>query len=353
MTDKPPRRKRYKGTHPRRFDEKYKELAPDKFPDEVAKVRAAGRTPAGTHVPVMPAEVLAALDPQPGDVVLDCTLGYGGHTAALWERVRGSDPFSVPEKGEKGSDPFFVGMDLDAVQLKRTSARLTQAGVHIRAHHNNFAGIGKVLAAEGLIGVDCLLADLGLSSMQLDDPARGFGFKHDGPLDMRMDATRGVTAAQLIADSDEEALAELLRDYADEPRAEELAATLKRELPTRTKALEQAVLRVHGLSRFKKRGARDRHPAAAVFQALRMAVNREPANLEHLLRSLPYLLNEGGRAAIITFHSGEERRVREALSAGAAQGLFRGVDLDGIRPTRDEIYANPRSRSARLFTARK
>ncbi len=350
MTEKPPRRKRYKGTHPRRFSEKYKELAPDKFPEEAAKVRAAGRTPAGTHVPVMLAEVLEALDPKPGEVVLDCTLGYGGHTAALWERVRGSDPLSVPERG---SDPFFIGIDLDERQLPRTTTRLTQAGVRIRAHHTNFAGIGNVLAAEGLTGVDCLLADLGLSSMQLDDPARGFGFKHDGPLDMRMDASRGVTAAQLIADTDEEALAELLRDYADETRAEQIAAALKRELPKRTKELELCVLQVHGLTRFKKRGARDRHPAAAVFQALRMAVNREPANLEHLLRSLPWLLNSGGRAAVITFHSGEERRVREAFNAGVQQGLFSSAETAGIRPSREEVHANPRARSARLFTARR
>lgn len=336
MTEKPPRRKRYKGTHPRRFDQKYKELAPDKYPDEVAKVRASGRTPAGTHVPVMLAEVLEALAPKPGEVVLDCTLGYGGHASAL-----------------AASGARVIATDLDADELARTVRRLAETGIGISAHRSNFAGIGNVLAVEGLTGVDCLLADLGLSSMQLDDPARGFGFKHDGPLDMRMDASRGVTAAQLIADTDEETLAELLHDYADEPRAEEIAAALKRELPTRTKELERCVLQVHGLTRFKKRGARDRHPAAAVFQALRMAVNREPANLEHLLRSLPYLLNPGGRAAIITFHSGEERRVREAFSAGLQQSLFSSADTDGVRPTREEVHANPRARSARLFTARK
>lgn len=337
MEPRPPRRKRYAGTHPRRFEEKYKELAAE--PSTLEHVRASGRTPAGTHVPVMLSEVLAALAPVAGDVLLDCTLGYGGHTRAL---------AAVP--GLR-----LIATDLDGQELARTTARLAGEGISVSAHHTNFAGIGNVLAAEGLAGVDCLLADLGLSSMQLDRPERGFGFKVAGPLDMRMDTTRGITAARLIADTDEEALAALLGELGDEPRADEIAAAMKRELPQNTRDLKRLVLRAHGFdpSRYRKRGARDQHPAARVFQALRMAVNRETANLEHLLRTLPYVLNPGGRAAIITFHSGEERRVREGLTQAAQQGLFAAVDADGQRPTREEIHANPRARSARLFTAHK
>lgn len=336
MTDMPPRRKRYRGTHPRKFDERYKELDPSKYPDEVAKVRAGGRTPAGTHVPVMLAEVLAALAPRPGEVALDCTLGYGGHAKAL--ALAGAR---------------VIATDLDAAELSRTTARLADAGIRISAHHTNFAGIGNVLAAEGLTGVDCLLADFGLSSMQLDDPARGFGFKHDAPLDMRMDASRGITAAQLIADSGEEMLVEILNEFGDEPMSEAIAAALKNETPQTTHALARIVLQAHGLTKFKKRSARDQHPAARVFQALRIAVNRETANLEHLLRTLPYLLNPSGRAALITFHSGEKQRVRDALQAGLKQGLYAEADLEGKRPTGAEVYENPRARSATLFTARR
>ena len=332
MNEKPPRRKRYKGTHPRRFEEKYKELDPGAYPDEAEKVRQSGRTPAGTHVPVMLTEVIQGLAPKPGDVALDCTLGYGGHSAAL------------AETGAR-----VIATDLDSAELARTVARLNERGITISAHHTNFAGIGKVLAAEGLSGVDCLLADLGLSSMQLDDPARGFGFKLDAELDMRMDTTRGVTAAEFIAQTDEETLAAILTELGDEPKAAEIAAALKEAPPTRTGELTRLVLTVNGLTKFKKRNARDQHPAARVFQALRMSVNRETENLDQLLRTLPYLLNPGGRAALITFHSGEERRVRDALQTGLEAGLYARVDVEGQRPTGAEVFANPRSRSAKLF----
>jgi 16S rRNA (cytosine1402-N4)-methyltransferase len=174
VDEKPKRRKRYSGTHPKRFDEKYKELNPEKYAETVAHVRASGRTPAGTHVPIMVAEVLAALDPKAGEVVFDCTLGYGGHTEALAR-----------------SGARMIATDVDATELARTVERLRKRGVEVSAHHTNFAGVGNVLAEHGLAGVDCILADLGVSSMQLDDPVRGFGFKHDGPLDMRMDTARG------------------------------------------------------------------------------------------------------------------------------------------------------------------
>jgi 16S rRNA (cytosine1402-N4)-methyltransferase len=335
MDAKPPRRKRYSGTHPRRFEEKYKELQPQAYPSEHAKVRAQGRTPAGTHVPIMLREVREALHPRPGETVLDCTLGYGGHAEAL------------ARAGAR-----VIGIDLDAAELARTAARLEAAGLRVSAHHTNFAGIGGVLAAEGVAGVDCLLADLGISSMQLDDPARGFAFKRDGALDMRMDQTRGRTAAELIRQIDEQTLAEMLRDC-DEPYADKLAAMIKHEQPQTTHALAQLTLRAHGLdaTKYRKRRAADQHPAARVFQALRIAVNRETENLDQLLRTLPYILNPGGRAALITFHSGEERRVREALQHGQTQGHYQPTDTTGQRPTREEIHNNPRARSARLFTA--
>ena len=338
MEEKHKRRKRYKGTHPRRFAEKYKELEPEKYPETVAHVRASGRTPAGTHVPVLLNEVLRALDPQPGETVLDCTLGYGGHTEAM----------------SRQAQVRAFATDIDADELRRTVARLAKLGMDVSAHHTNFAGIGNVLTDHGLGGVDCVLADLGLSSMQLDDPKRGFGFKNDGPLDMRMDPARGIPASLLIAQTDEEKLAKILHDFGDEQLAERIAAALKRDLPKTTFELSTVVLRAYGFAdgSYRKRGARDQHPAARVFQALRVAVNRENENLDQLLRTLPYILNPGGRAAVITFHSGEERRVRESFKAGLDAGLYADADLEGVAPSRDEVYANPRARSARLFTAK-
>ena len=331
--DKPPRRKRYAGTHPRRFEERYKELETARFPEQAAKIRAQGRTPAGTHVPVMLTEVLAALEPHDWQTFLDCTLGYGGHTEAIAPRVART-----------------IALDVDAEEQARTVARLQARNVAISAHHANFAGIAKVLKAENLQCVDLLLADLGVSSMQLDRSERGFSYKNSGPLDMRMDRSRGQTAAQLLESLSEKEIATILRELGDEPQAEKIAAALKAEPPKSANDLTVLVLRTKGMApRHRQKSAAETHPAARVFQALRMAVNKETENLESLLRNLPYVLNAGGRAAIITFHSGEERRVREALSAGLASGLYEKGDTEGATPSRDEIYNNPRSRSARLF----
>lgn len=336
---KPPRRKRYAGTHPRKFAQRYKELDPKRFPAQQQKIRAQGRTPAGTHVPILLAEVIAALRPQPGQTALDCTLGYGGHAEPLARAV--------------APGGRVIGIDLDATELPGTTRRLQDLELAFTAHHTNFAGAGNVLAAEGLAGVDCLLADLGVSSMQLDRPERGFGFKNDGPLDMRMDQTRGKDAAALIRETDAETLAEWLRDYGDEPEAEKVAAAIKTRQPATTRELSDAILRAKGIDpgKLRRRSARDHHPAARAFQALRMAVNREAANLDQLLRVLPYLLNAGGRAAIITFHSGEERRVRAAFEQGRSEGLYTTIDTTGVTAGREEVYNNPRARSARLFTA--
>jgi 16S rRNA (cytosine1402-N4)-methyltransferase len=330
---RPPRRKRYSGTHPRRFDERYKELDSAKFPELAAKLRARGRTPAGTHVPVMLPEVLAALAGRPNDVFLDCTLGYGGHTEAMAPLVA-----------------RIIALDLDAEEQARSAARLKARGIGLSAHHANFAGIPKVLKAEGIPGVDLLLADLGVSSMQLDRPERGFSLKGDTPLDMRMDRSRGRGAAQFLQEIEESALALILSDFGDEAHAAEIAAAIKRAPPQTGRELTQIVLEAKGLARFRSKGSGDAHPAARVFQALRVAVNREMENLGALLRDLPWVLNQGARAAIITFHSGEERRVREALAAGTRAGHFT-LGAQGQAPAREEVLANPRARSARLFSA--
>ncbi|TAH37371.1 MAG: 16S rRNA (cytosine(1402)-N(4))-methyltransferase RsmH [Planctomycetota bacterium] len=332
---RPPRRARYRGTHPRRFEERYKELDPARFPREVEKVRARGHTPAGTHVPVLLAEVLEVLRPAPGGVILDCTLGHGGHAAALAQRV-------LP--GGRA-----IGIDADAEELERTRARLAAQGLPVAAHQGNFAGALQVLAAEGLEVVDIVLADLGVSSMQLDRPERGFSWKHDGPLDMRMDRARGVSAAEWLRSASEEQLRAALESWGEDPDAAAVAAVIKAQPPASTGELLRLILQAKRLDpgAVKRRRRGDGHPAARTFQALRMAVNREIPNLEHLLRILPRLLRPGGRAAILSFHSGEDRRVKQAFARGRAAGVY-AAGGGPVPPSPAEVAANPRARSARL-----
>ncbi len=211
--DKPRRRPRYRGKNPRHFHEKYKEHQPERYPDLVAKVLAGGRTPAGTHRPIMVHEILEVLTPRPGETAVDCTLGYGGHACELLTAV---------QPGGR-----LLGIDADPIELSRTEARLPTLGYPPEAlivRRMNFAGVAHFLAELAPDGADLLLADLGASSMQLDDPARGFTFKVEGPLDMRMDPSRGRTAADMLSQLGESSLARLLAENSDLPHALELAA---------------------------------------------------------------------------------------------------------------------------------
>lgn len=326
------RRKRYSGTHPKRFDEKYKELGAD--PDAVAKAKARGSTPAGTHIPIMLPEVLDAMSPLEGAVVLDCTLGWGGHAEALVRR---------------GAE--VIGLDRDAVELARTASRLEGAGVPVRTFHTNYAGAAKALRDCGLDGVDALLADLGVSSMQLDRPERGMSFKTDGPLDMRMDTSRGESAAQWLRKAEESEIAGALALYGDEPDAAAIAAAIKARPPKTTWGLVEAVRAAKKLEAgaLKKRTAFSSHPAARTFQALRIAVNGELQALGQLLRDLPWLMRPGGRAVFLTFHSGEERLLREALAQQEGLGLWAGPPAEPRKASGPEVRENPRARSARLW----
>ncbi len=343
----PPRRRRprYAGTHPRRFEERYKERDPDKYPAIDAHVRAQGRTPAGTHVPIMVAEVLAALRPAAGESVADLTMGYGGHALAFLERT--------------APDGRLIGLDLDGPQLAATGRRLAQVidPARLHLHHSHFAGLPKLLAADGLVGVDIVFADLGLSSMQLDNPARGFSYKHDGPLDMRMDPRRPRTAADVLRTITCDGLATALRELADEPAHERIAQAIVRrrsERPiTRTQELVDVVLSALGLTRRTWRvaaaaGGSELHPAARTFQALRILVNDELQGLEQLLRVAPYCLQPGGRLGILTFHSGEDRRVKHALRDGLRGGVYAQIAEEPQRPSPAERRGNPRSTPAKL-----
>jgi 16S rRNA (cytosine1402-N4)-methyltransferase len=343
---KPPRRKRYPGTHPKKFSQKYKELNPEQFPTEIKKVISRGQTPAGTHLSILLPEVLEVLRPAPDDVVLDCTLGYGGHSRALAEKLQ------PPGR--------LLGVDLDTEELAATTERLLALGLPVKTFHTNFAGIAKILGEESLDGVDVLLADLGVSSMQLDKPERGFSFKTNGPLDMRMDRTRGKPASEWLETIGETALAETLTQLGDEPDATTIAAAIKQAIrdgkpPRKSHDLVKLVLTAKKIDpkQYKRKSAFDTHPAARTFQAIRMSVNRETANLEHLLRILPQILRAGGRAAIITFHSGEDKLVERAFEDGRMSGIYSGGSNEPIRPNYEEIRLNPRARSARLRWVRR
>jgi 16S rRNA (cytosine1402-N4)-methyltransferase len=331
------RRPRYPGRNPRTFDQKYKELNPERYPADVRKVLASGKTPAGSHVPIMVDEVLRSARPRPGDVVVDCTIGGGGHARAILERV---------QPGGR-----LIGLDVDAVELARTQAALGAAGFGptiLSVHHGTFAGLPQVLATEGPITADIVLADLGVSSMQLDNPARGFSYKVAGPLDMRMNPLRGMPASALIARLGAEALAQLLDEHADEPHAVLIAGLLKADQPTTTGAAERAV-RIGLTDALPTLSKADvKMSVRRTFQALRIAVNDEFSALDALLRSLPSCLSPGGRVVILTFHSGEDRRVKKAFQAGYRAGVYAEVADDVIRPSKEETRANRRASSAKL-----
>jgi 16S rRNA (cytosine1402-N4)-methyltransferase len=324
---RPPRRKRYSGKYPRRFDEKYKELDPQRHAETVAKVIASGKTPAGSHVPIMVEECLEVLALKPGMTGVDCTLGHGGHARRILENIA---------PGGK-----LIGLDQDPLELPKTEARLRQAGWDadaFEAVRSNYAGIAKVLNGRT---VDFIFADLGCSSMQFDDPSRGFSFKHAGPLDMRMNPTRGLSAAEWLKRITPEKLELALHDHADEPQAGTLASALAGKSFASTLDLAEAVR--------KAAGAVDTDlTVRRVFQAVRIAVNEEFVALDAFLRVLPDCLKSGGRVAILTFHSGEDRRVKKAFQAGLRDGIFRKTSEGVITAGPEERRLNPRSAPAKL-----
>jgi 16S rRNA (cytosine1402-N4)-methyltransferase len=331
------RRPRYPGKNPRGFHEKYKELDSARYPSDVQRVLASGKTPAGTHRPIMVAEVLRCLRPAPGDVAVDCTLGGGGHARALLERL---------QPGGR-----LIGLDMDPFEVPRTETHLRAAGFGpetFSAHHANFAALPQVLAAEGLAAADVILEDLGVSSMQLDNPDRGFSYKDPGPLDMRMNPSRGEPASRLLARLSEEKLVGLLEENADEPHALVIARLLKEKPVDTTHALESLVRLGLGAAHANLTKADIKLSVRRTFQALRIAVNDELAVLDCLLRTLPECLAPGGRVAILTFHSGEDRRVKKAFQAGHRAGVYSAVAADVIRSTTEELRANRRAQAAKL-----
>ncbi len=384
---RPKRRVRYSGKNPRRFDEKYKEHDPVRYAADVAKVVAGGKTPAGSHRPIMVAEILEALALAPGGTVVDCTLGYGGHARELLAQVAPDvgqaarlpvgeaedallsvspmTPAVVPEvsstvSAEAGKTPAprpgrLIGLDVDPLEQPKTIARLREAGFGedvFTPVRRNFAGLPQVLAELGIEGADAILADLGVSSMQLDDPSRGFTFKDDGPLDLRLNPQRPPSASDLLASIRVDRLEALLAENSDEPDAETLAreivAARDRVPITRTRQLADEVRGILVRSRLSRGRDADNACVRRVFQALRIVVNDEFGVLDTFLRNLPGCLRPGGRVAVLTFHSGEDRRVKKAFQEGERNGTYSAVARDVVRATPEDQRSNPRSAPAKL-----
>lgn len=327
------RRQRYSGKNPRRFDEKYKEHNPARYPEDLAKVLASGKTPAGTHRPIMVAEILEALRPKPGDLAVDCTLGYGGHAQELLARI---------SPGGR-----LIGIETDPLEAPKTEERLRALGYTAEAlsvHRSNYAALPAILAEQSAPGAHCILADLGLSSMQIDDPARGFSVKTAGPLDMRMNPRRGESASHFLRKTSATALATILSENGDEPNAVMLAAALAGRSFEGTAELAGAIRSELGGRKEEEMDLSVRR----VFQAIRIAVNDEFGALDLFLRRLPECLLPGGRVAILTFHSGEDRRVKKSFEAGLRDGAYREISTEVIRAGSEERRANPRSIPAKL-----
>lgn len=332
-TPRPPRRKRYSGKNPRRFEDKYKEHDPARYGETVAKVIASGKTPAGSHIPIMVAECLDALHLAPGMTGVDATLGHGGHALRILETI---------SPGGR-----LLGLDVDSIEQPKTEARIRAAGYEadrFEAVRSNYAGIAKALGSRGIPAVDFVFADLGCSSMQLDDPSRGFSFKTAGPLDMRMNPQRGLSAAEWLRKTSAEKLETALHLNADEARAESLAEALAGRSFEDTREFARAIREAVRSSDEEELDLTVRR----VFQAVRIAVNEEFTALDAFLRALPGCLKSGGRAAILTFHSGEDRRVKQFFKAGVRDGVYAETNSSPVTAGPDERRTNPRSTSAKL-----
>ena len=333
------RRVRYKGTHPRRFEEKYKELNPQKYQGDVDKIIQSGKTPAGMHISIMVNEILDFLQIQPGQIGLDATLGYGGHTRRMLEKLEG--------KGH------MYATDVDPIESEKTRQRLVDLGFGpeiLTIKRMNFANLDQVAPDEKF---DFILADLGVSSMQIDNPERGFTFKQDGPLDLRLDPTAGVSAAQRLKELSREELEALLVENSDEPYADRIAKQVMKVFKKRgtietTKELAAVIEEALSFLPESERKEEVKKSCQRTFQALRIDVNSEFEVLYSFLEKLPKVLKSGGRVAVLTFHSGEDRLVKKAFRQYQREGIYSEVSEDVIRPSAQECFQNPRARSTKM-----
>lgn len=333
------RRARYKGTHPRSYREKYKELNPEKYQQDVEKIIQSGKTPAGMHIPICVHEILDFFDIQPGQTGLDATLGYGGHSRKILEKLQGQG--------------HLYATDVDPIESEKTRARLEESGYGpdiLTIRRMNFAQLDEV--APG-IQFDFVLADLGVSSMQIDNPERGFTFKQDGPLDLRLDPTSGEPASQRLRELNREEIAAMLVENSDEPYAQEIAKAImqkrRKRLPLETtRQLADTVEEALAFLPQKERKEAVKKSCQRTFQALRIDVNSEFEVLYSFLEKLPTVLKPGGKVAVLTFHSGEDRLVKKSFQALARQGIYSEVAKEVTRPSAQECFQNPRAKSTKM-----
>ncbi|MGN0398909.1 MAG: 16S rRNA (cytosine(1402)-N(4))-methyltransferase RsmH [Blautia sp.] len=334
------RRVRYKGTHPRTFKEKYKEHQPEKYADTIEKVIRKGGTPAGMHISICVNEILDFLQIQPGQKGLDATLGYGGHTSKMLECLKG--------------EGHMYGLDVDPIEIQKTQKRLEDKGYGpeiLTIRQLNFADVDQLLPESGTF--DFALADLGVSSMQIDNPERGFTYKFEGPLDLRLNPEKGISAAERLRHISQPELEGMLLENSDEPYATEISKTItsmiRKGNPISTttqlrEAVEKALVRVPE----KERKDAVKKSCARTFQALRIDVNNEFEVLETFLEKLPQVVSSGGRIAILTFHSGEDRLVKKSFQRFYREGIYREIAKDVIRPSAEECIRNSRARSTKM-----
>lgn len=334
------RRVHYSGKYPKKFEEKYKELNPEKYKDTIEHVISKGNTPAGMHISIMVKEIIDFLDIKPGQTGFDATLGYGGHTRAMLEKLEGQG--------------HMFATDVDPIESEKTKKRLAEAGFGediLTIKLQNFCTIDEIAKEVG--GFDFILADLGVSSMQIDNPERGFSFKVDGPLDLRLNPNAGISAAERLDNISREELSGMLYENSDEPYCEELAKAITDEIrkgnriDTTTKLrhiIEQTLDFLH------EKDKKDiiKKTCQRTFQALRIDVNHEFEVLYEFMEKLPGALKPGGRAAILTFHSGEDKLVKKALKAGYKAGIYSDYSKDVIRPSAQECAQNGRARSTKM-----
>ncbi|HHV08758.1 MAG TPA: 16S rRNA (cytosine(1402)-N(4))-methyltransferase RsmH [Clostridiales bacterium] len=334
------RRPRYKGTHPKAFKDKYKELQPELYADAVAKVIQKGNTPAGMHRSICVKEILEFLQITPGQTGLDATLGYGGHTLEMLK--------CLDSKGH------LYATDVDPIELPRTKERLERLGYGpdiLTVRQTNFSNIDQITSESGPL--DFILADLGVSSMQIDNPERGFSFKTEGPLDLRLNPSKGISAADRLKTISQDELRGMLLENADEPYSTEIAraiiSAIKKgaDIATTTQ-LQQIIKDALKFLAEKDRNDEVKKSCQRCFQALRIDVNNEFEALYEFLEKLPAAMAEGGRVAILTFHSGEDRLVKKSFQRFYREGIYREIAPEAIRPSAAECNSNSRARCAKL-----
>ena len=334
------RRVRYRGTHPKAFGEKYKELAPEKYADTVAKILQKGNTPAGMHIPICVNEILEFLQVQPGQTGLDATLGYGGHSSELLKCLDG--------KGH------LYALDVDPIEIVKTRERLESMGYGpeiLTIKQLNFADIDQLTAE--IAPLDFVLADLGVSSMQIDNPDRGFSFKQDGPLDLRLNPAIGISATQRLQNITRGELEGMLLENADEPFAAEISKAIITHIKqggevATTAGLRRLIEEALAFLPANEQKETVKKCCQRTFQALRIDVNSEFEVLASFLEKLPHMLASGARVAILTFHSGEDRLVKQSFKQLLRDGVYCEIATDVIRPTAEECNRNSRARSTKM-----